>query len=219
MRQSMGIRGAVAALAAAAVLGAVPVAQGGGFVIEGFGGIGTGPKTGNRDFDRKFGGGGGIGYRVTDQFQVLADVAAFKWEGDTTITRTSPGIIFCLGSLCFSLPGGTTTVTLTETLKNTPVFLGGRYYLFSGSIRPFVEAGVGINVLEYTAVAGSGSPDEFKKTKIGAIPGAGVEFKLGKNAALGARGRYYWVGKGLDSDTEGVEAAFLSGQAYVAFRF
>jgi len=219
MQQSMGIRGAVAAIAVAAVLGAVPVAQGGGFVIEGFGGIGTGPKTFRQDFDSKFGGGGGIGYRVTDHFQVLADVAAFKWEGDSTFTRTSAGFIFCLGNLCFSVPGSTTTVILTETVKNTPVFLGGRYYLLSGNIRPFLEAGVGINLLKYTAVENSGSPAEFKKTKIGAIPGAGVEFKLGKNAALGARGRYYWVGKGLDSDTEDVESAFFSGQAYVAFRF
>lgn len=188
----------------------------GRFTLEGFAILGTGAKTGDIDFEKKISGGGGIGYEIAKNFQIRADVAALKWDGEFERGGGNVGICFIIGGLRICFTGGG-PVRVKQELKNTPVFVGGRYFLGDGSIRPYLEAGAGINPVTFTETVGTRVGVD-KKTKVGVIPGAGIEFKFGKAVGLAAGARYYLVPKGV-GDADDVEPSFFAATAALALHF
>lgn len=200
-------RGRTWALATLALVvwGLPGIAFAGEVTIEGFGGIGSGPKIGTLEFEKKFGGGGGIGWMVGKNFQLRADAASYKWTAQRSFSTI--GICFITGPFRFCIPGTRGTDTLD--LKNTPVFVGGRYFLTAPEkkVRPFLEFGLGIEPVELTSSRRSTNPD--KQTKTGAVPGAGLELKLAKAIGIGVGARYHAIGKGV-GDEEDVEPGFFT---------
>lgn len=196
----------------------------GKFTVEGFGGVGSGAKTGDIDFDAKFSGGGGIGYEVAKNLQIRADAAAFSWDGGFTRAGSNVGVCFVIGNTRICFTGSTPPADIHQELKTTPVFVGGRYFFRprEKKVRPFFEAGLGINPVkvEYTTTpqGRSATVAEEKGTKIGGIPGAGLEFKASKSIGIGVGARYYLVPKGVGGDEE-ANASFFAGTASLVIHF
>lgn len=167
-------------------------AKAGDVSIEGFAGIGIGPDDPDFDFGSTFGGGIGFGYEISDNFQLRTDVAYYKW--DDTITDPFLG-------------------NVKLTLRNIPVFLGGRYYApLNEKVRIFGELGLGVNFYEaeFKILGTSISESE---TKLGVIPGIGIEVMMTPRLGLGASARYHAISKGVgdfdDGETSHVSTVVL----------
>jgi len=179
------------------------------FAVDGFG-IFTG-NTKTADLDKvepktKISGGAGFGYMVNERLQIRGDFTTQKWNGSFTRTGVV-GICVIIGGLriCFT---GTTRQTIEQQLKNSPIFGGVRYFLTTGALRPYAEGGIGINPLVFTQTVGT-STTETKKTKMGVIPGGGVEYRFSRNFAANGGVRYYFVPKEL-KEGDGVTPSFLA---------
>lgn len=181
-------------------------AKQGDVTVEGFVGIGTGPDDEEIDFGTGVGGGAGFGYEVVDNLQLRADLSFFKWKSDE-LSLTDPDF---------------GTLKVTEDLRNIPIFLGGRYFFpVAPRFRPFVELGVSVNLLKVKAdveLFGTSVSVSESATKIGVVPGVGVELMVTPQLGLGVDLRYYLIGKGIgDADT--VKPSFFSAAAMIAYHF
>ena len=166
-------------------------------------GFGFGPDDPDFKFDTTFGPGIGLGYEVADNFQLRADVSYFKWDDDATVCDPFLG---CLN--------------LSLDLENLPVFVGGRFLApLTDDIQLFAELGLSANFMkaEMTDVD-SGATISESETKIGIVPGLGIEFRFSPQIGLGANVRYNLISKGVGDFDEG-GTSFLSAAALVAYHF
>ena len=128
-------------------------------------------------------------YEIVDNIQIRADVSFFKWEDNRTDTDSFLGPV---------------TVNVDLEIRNIPIFLGARYFIpISSNARLFGEMGLSVNFLKATAgfelsamgetFSGSISDSE---TKLGIVPGVGIEYMVTPKVGLGAGARYHLISKG-----------------------
>lgn len=201
-------------------------AKQGDFNIEGFAGVGFGPKDQDTDanFGSTFGGGGGIGYEVVDDLQLRADFSFFKWNKKITgIFRTCPNPF--VGGC------GDSSGTVEEELQNIPLFLGGRYlFRVNPKVTPFIDLGISVNFLKAeldgdlicTGCQPFPAPFHLREStraiNIGVVPGFGIQSMLLQDLNIGAVVRYYLVEKGV-GDANNLEPKFLSLGFFISYIF
>lgn len=99
----------------------------------------------------------------------------------------------------------TTTEIIDESMDNISIFLGGRYsFLATQNIRPFIEGGLSVNFLKSesnisldTSLGSFSASASERETKIGVVPGIGVQFMATPDASIGIGFRYHLISKGV----------------------
>jgi opacity protein-like surface antigen len=163
-------------------------------------GFGFGPDDSSFPYDTSFGPGVGAGYEIADGVQLRVDISYFQWEASGTVSDP----LFAPS-------------TRSAKLRNIPIFAGGRFFApLNNNIHLFAELGVSANFLELKEtdpVLGTVSQTE---TKLGLIPGLGIEFRLSPNIGLGANVRYNLIAKGV-GDFKEAGTSFLSAAGLVTY--
>jgi len=181
----------------------------GTFSIEGIVGFGTGPEddlTGI-DFGTAIGGGAGAGFELIDNLQLRVDVSFFQWSEEETAVFSDPIL-------------GTFSATLEQELQNIVIFFGGRYFIsIAPKVRPYLELGLSANLLEEDdtiSISGIGSAGfSESETKIGVVPGGGVEVMVTSSLGVGAGIRYHLIGEDI-GDFEGIDPSFFNVFAFAS---
>lgn len=170
------------------------LAKQGDFSIEGFVGLGIGPDDPDFDFGTAFSGGIGVGYEVIDKLQLRADISSpYKWNDDYQ--------------------------GVNMELRNIPLFLGGRYFLpISTNTKLFGELGLSVNFYE-AEMQFLGLSVSESETKIGFVPGFGVEFMVTPTLGLGGNLRYHAIKKGLGDSFPDGETSFFSATGMIVYHF
>ena len=181
-------------------------AKEGDVTVEGFAGIGVGPDDPDFDFGSTFSGGIGFGYEIKDNIQIRADVSFFKWED---MIKDIPFL-------------GPLTVDMDLEIRNVPVFVGARYFIpIASNARLFGELGLSMNFLkatmdfDFSAMGETFSISE-SDTKLGVVPGLGIEYMVTPKVGLGAGARYHIISKGV-GDFEGGKTSFFSAVGLINY--
>lgn len=187
------------------VVGLSPIASAeeGDGTVELMLGFGFAPDDPDFKFDTAFGPGVGLGYEFSDGIQLRTDVSYFKWDDSATACD-----IF---GACDSL---------SLELRNIPVFVGGRFFApLTERLHLFAELGLSINFLEVSLTdTASGIKGSDSQTKLGLVPGLGIEFQLSEEFSVGANVRYNLIAKGVGDFDEGT-TSFLSAAALLGYHF
>jgi opacity protein-like surface antigen len=193
------------------VIGLAPDASAkkGDVSVEGSIGVGIGTDGEDVDLGTAGGGGAGVGYEVADDLQARVDVSIYEWDENESST-----------------PGSGSTTFTGEELRNVEIFLGGRYLLRNvtndANLTPYVELGLTVNFLraeKQVVVQGSGSVDTTTEqdTKIGVVPGIGIEYMATSNWGIGTGLQYHFMADEVgDLDTE---PSFFSWEALLSYHF
>jgi hypothetical protein len=145
------------------------------FSVNGF--VGTSAVGGG--FGRDIGFGGGLALKITQQYQVRAELDSFSWW--------LPG----------QIQGEGTTLYFIEDLRNTMVFAGLRRYFGRSKFRFYVELGLGHHWLEFERSFGDGLSRPETETKFGGVPGVGIEVDNDGHVCIGFSVRYRAIGSGV----------------------
>ena len=186
------------------VFGSVPFASAekGDLSAELMLGFGFGPDDRDFSYDTSFGPGVGFGYEFVDGVQLRVDASYFMWDASGTVSDP------------FLPPSNR-----SAKLRNIPLFAGGRFFApLTDAIHLFAEFGLSVNLLELKetdSVLGTVSQSE---TKLGLVPGLGIEFRLSPKLGLGANVRYNLVAKGV-GDFKEAGTSFLSAAGLVTYYF
>lgn len=165
-------------------------------------GFGFGPDDPDFEFDSVFGPGIGLGYEISEQAQLRADVSYFKWDDTGTVSIPLVG-----------------TFNRSSELRNIPIFVGGRFLSpLTDYIRLFAELGLSVNFLKVEQTDPALGTDSESETKLGLVPGLGIEFRLAQKVSLGANVRYNLITKGV-GDFDEAGTSFLSAAALVGYHF
>jgi outer membrane protein W len=213
------------------------------FTIEAFGGmsgIGLGPEISGDKLDAALTGGIGLGYYLTNHIQARVDgsLASFGFDGTNsgtvTCERTYLGSSTIYIEICAYPSLYSYDQRYTRELTTQPGFLGGRYVFgrSESKVRPWIEAGVLVSPvkLDYSStttrtyritgvVRTSDTSTSSKGTKIGAAPGLGVDVRLNERLGLSVSGRYHFLTKGVDGDSDYEKLAAISARVGIFVRF
>ncbi len=128
-----------------------------------------------KDFDQGLAGELSVGSYVSPNFAIELGVGYFESEGSGTIV--APGNV---------------VIPATGELTVIPITVNGKYLVTTGSLEPYLEAGVGVYVAD-AELSGGGIQLSDRYTSLGAFLGLGANINLSKRLFMGVEARYLWV--------------------------
>lgn len=185
------------------LIAALPDAFGakGDSAVELRAGYGFGPNDSDFEFGTTFSPGIGFGTEIQDNLQLRVDASYFRWKDNEDLICEVP------------FP----CTPQSAKLQNIPLFVGGRFLAdLTPAIRLFAELGLSVNFLK-AEVSALGETFTERDTKLGIVPGLGIEFKF-PTFGFGVDLRYYFTTKGV-GDADDLGTSFLNAVAFLAFYF